>query len=412
MPRRPFRPLPLSEVSVADERALVEAVAHLRDTDAFGFDTEFVGEDTYRPELCLIQVSTADRLMLIDPFACGPLDEFWALMHDPRRVIVAHAGREEVRMCRFASGRPPANLFDVQIAAGLVGMTYPIGYAGAVQEILGVRLTKGDTLTDWRRRPLSASQVRYAYDDVRYLLPIHARLTNRLTKLNRLPWADEEFTAFVRRATGDEVTVERWRKLKGIGALNRRELAVVRAVFGWREGVAERQNRPARSVMRDDILIEVGRRGAKGTDELQHLRGMPRFDTAGILAAVRTAVELTPAQCPERIVGEIDPPQVGTLSALLSVVLADLCEHLKLAQPLVCSQQDLKDLVRARLPGNGLPDDSPFAGGWRADAIRAALEEVLDGKTSVRVADPLAADPLEYLLEDEDGDEEDDDSDV
>jgi len=98
---------------------------------------------------------------------------------------------------------------------------------------------------------------------------------------------------------------------------------------------------------------------------------------------------------------------VGTLSSLLSVVLADLCEHRKLAPSLVCSQQDLKDLVRARLPGNGLPDDSPFAAGWRAEAIRSALEEVLDGRTSVRVADPLSSDPLEYLVEDDE-----DDSDV
>lgn len=406
MPRRPYKPLPLPEVTVSDEYGLVDAVAHLRDSPILGFDIEFVGEDTYRPDLCLIQVSTAERLMVIDPFTCGPLDAFWALLHDPNRVLVVHAGREEVRMCRFASGRPPANLFDVQIAAGLVGMTYPIGYAGAVQEILGVRLSKGDTLTDWRRRPLSASQIRYAFDDVRYLLPIHAKLTARLSKRNRLPWAAEEFAAFIRRATGDEVTVERWRKIKGIGALNRRELAVVRAVFGWREGIAERQNRPARSVMRDDLLIEVARRGSRNADELQHLRGMPRYDMAGVLAAVRSAAELPPSELPERMVGEIDPPQVGTLSALLSVVLADLCEHRKLAPNLVCSQQDLKDLVRARLPGHRLPDDSPFAAGWRAEAIRTPLEEVLDGRTSLRVADPRSADPLEYLAEDDEAEEE------
>ena len=122
-------------------------------------------------------------------------------------------------MCRFSSGRPPVNLFDVQIAAGLVGMTYPIGYAGAVQEILGVRLSKGDTLTDWRRRPLSASQVRYAYDDVRYLLPVHRKITERLKRHKRLEWAQEEFAASVRRAIEDDVTLEKWRKVKGIGAL-------------------------------------------------------------------------------------------------------------------------------------------------------------------------------------------------
>src|SRR5262245_27248855 len=87
-----------------------------------GFDTEFVGEDTYHPRLCLVQVGTAERLFLIDPLVTGPLDDFWKLLHDPNRIVIVHAGREEVRLCRLWSGQAPANLFDLQLAAGLVGM--------------------------------------------------------------------------------------------------------------------------------------------------------------------------------------------------------------------------------------------------------------------------------------------------
>jgi ribonuclease D len=150
---------------------------------------------------------------VIDPFHAGPLDEFWKLLLDPNRTTVVHAGREDLRICYFQGGGPPANVFDVQLAAGLVGLTYPIGYGGLVSDLLGQRMTKGETLTDWRRRPLSPAQVRYAYDDVRYLLPAWKKLTERLKRLKRTEWAAEEFAAAVRKAVGDEeAAAEKWRR--------------------------------------------------------------------------------------------------------------------------------------------------------------------------------------------------------
>ena len=174
---------------------------------------------------------------MIDPFSCGPLDRFWKILTDPEKIVVVHAGREDIRICNFAIGAAPA-IFDVQLAAGLVGYSYPIGYAGLVQDLLGNRMSKGETLTDWRRRPLQPAQLRYAFDDVRYLLPAWKQLTDRLSKHQRLASAQEEFAAFVRKAVADEATMERWRKVKGIGGLDRRQLAIVRAVFGWRDAFA------------------------------------------------------------------------------------------------------------------------------------------------------------------------------
>src|SRR5438105_4035945 len=186
MARRPPKLLALPEHAVTQPAQLVACLDHLAQAPAIAFDTEFVGEDAYRPELCLVQVATAEKLFIIDPFSCGPLDRFWEILTDPAKTVVVHAGREDLRICHFAVGKPPANVFDIQLAAGLVGFSYPMGYAGLVQDLLGFRMTKGETLTDWRRRPLLAAQVRYAFDDVRYLLPAWKKLTDRLRRNDRL----------------------------------------------------------------------------------------------------------------------------------------------------------------------------------------------------------------------------------
>src|SRR5437763_3602704 len=222
---------------------LADCCDHLAGCSAFGFDTEFIGEDTFHPRLCLVQVATAERLFVIDPLAAGPLDRFWELVADPARVVVVHAGREAIRMCKHGCGRQPGNLFDLQVAAGLVGLGYPMGHGPLVHQLLKVQLSKAETLTDWARRPLTKQQIEYGYDDVRYLLPLWRQLTKRLDKLGRADWAAEEFQTFTRRALAEDPAIERWRQLRGFGSLDRKRLAVVRELFAWREGVAERQNR-------------------------------------------------------------------------------------------------------------------------------------------------------------------------
>src|ERR1700722_1215378 len=105
----------LDEIVVADPQSLVECCAHLNETAVLGFDTEFVGEETYEPSLCLIQVSTADALYLIDPLSAGPLDAFWKLLVDPGRTVIVHAGREQTRMARRYSGQTHGNWCDLQV---------------------------------------------------------------------------------------------------------------------------------------------------------------------------------------------------------------------------------------------------------------------------------------------------------
>lgn len=376
----------MTEATVSSPDELAAFCRDLARHPMFGFDTEFIGEQSFVPDLCLIQVATPDQLTLIDPLAVGPLDAFWALVADPGRVTVVHSGREEIRMCHRGGGRPPGNVFDLQVAAGLVGLGYPLGAGPLIHQVTGERLKKGETLTDWRKRPLTPQQVKYAFDDVRYLLPLWERISEKLEQLNRTEWAREEFAALVRRSLEEEPGVERWRKVGGLGGLDRRKLAMVRALYEWRDAKAERQNRPARTVVRDDLLVEVARRGPKEERDLEVMRGLQKKEFPEIMRVVREARALPQDQWPVSVPRENDPPQLALVAGLLTAVLGDFCARSLLAPGLVCTTADVRQLVRCEMTGDSLPAGSALASGWRAAAVLPELRAVLRGQRAIRVA--------------------------
>lgn len=382
------------EQIISQPEELAACCEHLAAARRFGFDTEFVGEDTYHPHLCLVQVATDEHLFLIDPLTVGPLDQFWQLVVSPENLVVVHAGREEVRLCRLFAGKAPANLFDVQIAVALMGMVYPLGHAALVNQLLGVQLSKAETLTEWRTRPLTRRQIRYAYDDVRYLLPLWHKVSTELESLGRSDWAREEFERLKIAAAPVEAESEKWRKLRGLGSLDRRRLAVVRALFHWREETAARTNRPSRSIVRDDLMVEIARRNPKTKEDLQVVRGLPRRDLAAILEVVEKAHALPPEEFPVMSGREQDPPQVALLASLLGAVLGDLCVRSRLAPNFVATNTDIKLQARAAVARQGPPEESLLSQGWRGKHILPELQAVLEGRRTVRVVDPSSETPF------------------
>ena len=384
----------LPEQIVTRPEELIAACGHLGQHRRFGFDTEFVGEETYHPRLCLVQVATDDRLYLIDPLSVGPLDIFWNLIVDPANLVIVHAGREEIRLCKLWTGRVPGNLFDLQIAAGLVGLAYPLGHGTLVNQVLGGYVAKGETLTEWRDRPLSPKQIRYAFDDVRHLLALWQRLSEQLTELGRVEWAREEFSRLAVIATPVGASDERWRKLRGVGSLDRRGLAIVRELNRWRDEAAEQTNRPVRSIVRDDLLIEIARRSPSREGDLRVIRGLPRRFVGSILEVVKSAQAIPLEECPAVFEREQDPPQAAILASALSAVLGHVCAQMRLAPNLVANNQDIKLLVRTHLQNGQVPVESPLAVGWRSRSILPELMAFLEGRNSLRVADAMSAAPF------------------
>src|SRR5581483_1912799 len=187
IPQHPLIPRNAAEL-VHTQEGLTALIAELRAAGTFAYDSEFIGELTYRPKLCLIQVASAQRVSLIDPLAGPDLAEFWELICDKTIQKIVHAGGQDVEPVVRHIGKEPANLFDTQIAAGFAGLSYPIALSRLVQEICGARLGKGATFTHWDQRPLSAMQLRYAADDVRYLPAVHDAISKRLEALHHVDW--------------------------------------------------------------------------------------------------------------------------------------------------------------------------------------------------------------------------------
>ena len=383
---------------ITTDAQLKQLCHELADAPAIAFDTEFVSEHTYRPELCLIQVAAGERMVVIDPQPIADVTPFWELLAKPGHDTLVHAGREELLFCLASVGAVPTRLFDIQIAAGLVGHEYPAGYGSLLFKLLGVRLNKGETRTDWRRRPLSPGQISYALDDVRYLDELTAKLRGKLADLKRTEWLESEMQSWQ-----DDVKAtrsgERWWKVSGASGLSRRNLAVVREIWRWREREAESRDCPTRRVLRDDLIVELAKRKSSDPKQIRAIRGMERRDLDRALpqlaAAIKRAIDLPDNECPAPPQREV-PAQLNVLGQFLSTALAGICRSAELAPSIVCTASDVRELVAYRL-GLTNGDAPPLLGqGWRAEVVGRMIDDLLAGKIAVRVGDPLADEPLVF----------------
>lgn len=386
--------------SITTDRQLQQCCRELSQSQSIAFDTEFVSEHTYRPVLCLVQVAAADQLTLIDALAIDDLTPFWEVIAADGHETIVHAGRGEIEFCLQAVGRPPAGLFDVQIAAGLVGVEYPAAYSSLIVKLLGEARQKHETRTDWRRRPLSRRQIEYALDDARYLHPIRDELHARLQRLGRLGWLADEMAAWqhgVERAASQE----RWRRVSGNSGLERRRLAIVRELWLWREAEAQRRNQPVNRVLRDDLIVELARRQTADVKRIGAVRGLERGDLRRrldeIAACIRRALDLPEEQCPQTIRRQ-RPPQPSVLGQFLFSALGSVCRQAQLAPNLVGTPNDIRDLVAYRTGQTTAVGGKPprLAQGWRAEFVGRLFDDLLAGKTAIRITDPTSDHPLVF----------------
>jgi ribonuclease D len=319
------------------------------------------------------------------------------VLAQPGHQTVVHAGREELGFSLKAIGRRPANLFDVQIAAGLVGDEFPAGYAALVVRLLRKSMHKGETRTDWRRRPLTKQQLEYSLDDVTHLIPLRDKLQQRLSQLGRIAWMETEMAKFQDEVEAARIR-ERWWRISGISGLSPRSLGVAREIWRWREAEAERRDVPPRQVLRDDLLVELAKRRSADMHQIRVVRGMERRELQNMLPRIaehiQRALDLPPEELPHSERREV-PSQINVLGQFLSTALTSLCRSKELAPAMVGTASDVRDLVAYRL---GFADGEPpvLAQGWRAEVVGTLIDDLLAGKLSIRITDPLSDHPLTF----------------
>jgi len=388
--------------SITTDSQLAEFCQEMVACPWIALDSEFVSENTYRPELCLIQVSTPQHLAMIDTMVVEDVQPFWQAVVDGDHETIVHAGRGEMEFCLLAVDRLPKQLFDVQLAAGLAGIEYPAGYGTLVSRLLGESSQKQETRTDWRKRPLSKRQIDYAVQDVYYLGLIRDRTYALLQELGRLSWLQEETEAWCKELHR-AMSSERWRRVSGNSGLDQRSLAIVHELWKWREAEAKRRDQPARRVLRDDLIIELARRQTADVKRIRAVRGMERGDLVrrinDIAASIQRALTLPAEECPPHTPREATP-QLSVLGQFLFAALGSVCRQAHLAPNLVGGPNDIRDWIAWRLAGTAdghaeHPRRRPkLASGWRAEFVGRLFDDLLSGKTSIRIGDPASDFPL------------------
>lgn len=233
--------------------------AHLAHPPArVGLDTEFIRERTYWPQLALVQLAIGDEILLIDPLVPGMCAVLAPLLADTRVLKVMHSASEDLIALRRACGVVPAPLFDTQIAAALAGIGSGMGYQRLVQDRLGIALAKGETRSDWLRRPLSESQLEYAADDVLHLDALYRDLAARLDALHRRAWLDEDCARLV--ANADDAP-ERWPHLSMRAAqfLDAAAQHRLLRLLRWRDAYAREGDRPRSWILDNELAVALAR---------------------------------------------------------------------------------------------------------------------------------------------------------
>jgi ribonuclease D len=365
-------------VYVTDTQELAALVAELRKAPCVAIDTEFMRERTYFARLCLIQLASDDVAAIVDPLVIADLSPLRDLLTDPDVVKVFHAGSQDLEIFYRLFGVATAPVFDSQVAATLAGFPQQVGYGALVKEVMGIALDKGDTYTDWAKRPLSATQVEYALNDVRYLPEIRRRLLAEMQREGRAEWLAADFSRLEDPATYEVLPRELWRRVKRVSSLNRRQLAVAREVTAWRELEAQRRDVPKRWVIGDESIIEIARRAPHTPEELTAIRGVTdkvgRGAMQGLLAAVASGSVVSDEDLPSlekrrRPVGDVD----GAVDLMIALVRLRAREH-GVAMPLMASRDDLERLAA------GEKQASPLLEGWRKKMVGDELMALLDGR--------------------------------
>jgi ribonuclease D len=334
-------------------------------------------------------MAVSDTCAIIDPLEVHDLSPLLELCKSAQMLKVLHAAGQDTEILHWHAGIISENIFDTQIAAALVGLGDQLSYARLVDQLLGVSLSKGESYSDWLQRPLSPAQTAYALDDVRYLLPLHDALRQRLEAMGRTTWLAEECRKFANPAVYQRDPQKLFRRIRRSNALSSQGLAILRELAIWRDREARQRDRPPGSVLHDELLVEVARKAPHTLDDLQRLRGFPMREVersgSTLLGLVAQGLAVPENARPQPLHGRGPTPAEELIVKVLEACLKALCAREKLSSAFIASRTDLETLVRRYRQGRLATEGSPILEGWRGALVGQELLAVLSGRVSIQL---------------------------
>ncbi len=387
---------------VATQAEFEEVIEVLCNEPRYAIDTEFHRERTYFPKLALVQLGWADQIVLVDPLAVD-MAAIRRLFASPS-IAVFHAAQQDLDVLTHSVAAVPERMFDTQLAAGFTGYSTP-SLLSLLHAELSVTASKGDRLTDWLRRPLTADQQHYAAGDVAHLLELHDRLSAKLSALGRLDWALDACEELRTRPTGATDPEQAWLRLKDVRVLKAKARGVAQSVAAWRERRAASVDVPVRQILPDLAILGIAQKHPNSQAELSQARGVEERHSRGamgaeILAAVAEGLTRD-VQLPSPDGDDLDR-SLRPAVTLVSAWVSEVARAERIDTALLATRSDLVALLRGDA-------DARLAQGWRGellgDGIRSLVEGraglTFDGKGGLKLIPTVSTAPSEPVPESE-----------
>ncbi len=366
---------------ITDSATLANLCARLADAPFVCVDTEFMRENTFWPELCLIQIADTEEAAAIDPMAPGldltPLLEL--LVNNDEVLKVFHAGGQDLEIIYNLTGKTPFPLFDTQVAAMALGQGEQIGYSNLVDSWLGIVVDKGARFTDWSRRPLDQRQVDYAIGDVTHLSKIFPKMLERLKKTGRGAWLDQEMERLGDPANYANDPDLAWKRVR-ISGRRPDVLGRLKAIARWRELEARGKDLPRGRIVKDETVADLAGHPPKKQADLAKVRGLSATWASNdigkrLMAAIESAEPLSTEEMPPR---EDRKPGLGKEGALvadlLKLLLKIRARDIDVAPRLLARGEELEALAA------GQRDGLAILSGWRFDQFGHDALDLVEGR--------------------------------
>jgi ribonuclease D len=345
-------------------------------------DTEGASFHRFVDRIYLIQLSTREQHAIIDPLPIAKPDALGALLEDPKVEVVFHDADYDLRLLHQDYGWHVTNIFDTRVSAQLLGIT-AFGLGALLERNFGLKLDKKHQRADWSMRPLTPGMLDYAAQDTLHLLGLRDQMKDELEKKGRWSWAQEEFQRLEGTRWEPEEPGQSFLRIKGARDLTRRELAILRELVAWRDGVALQLDRATFRVVANDVLLETARTVPADVEALGAIKGMPRgmVERAGrdVLEAVKRGQAVPEAQLPKfpRSARWDKDPDFDAKVSKLKTVRDDAAKRLALDPGVLCSRERMETIARALPRSTGELELIPGLRRWQIAEMGAQFVEAL-----------------------------------
>ncbi len=373
---------------ITDSATLANLCARLAQADFVCVDTEFMRENTFWPELCLIQIADENEAAAIDPMAPGldmtPLLDLMTRNEDVLKVF--HAGGQDLEIIYNLTGKTPYPLFDTQVAAMALGQGEQIGYSNLVDSYLGIVVDKGARFTDWSRRPLDARQIEYAIGDVTHLAKIFPKMLARLRKTGRGDWLDQEMERIGDPKNYANDPEEAWKRIR-IAGRKPDVLGRLKALARWRELEAQNKDLPRGRIVKDETIADLAGHPPRKQGDLTKVRGLSATWAsndigARLMAALDGATPMTAEEMPPRDDRKPGLGKEGSLVAdLLKLLLKIRSRDIDVASRLLARSEDLEALAAGQREGLAILE------GWRFEQFGRDALDLVEGRLAFAVVE-------------------------